>query len=301
MNLKTSPFKQTDVKITKNGVLKVSRLLTIVFVFILYLASDFVRIIMTGGLITDKRYWITTFINVFLIISIMITVRLYEKDKGIEKDADIQDYMSQISRGFKTITMRGFNDQIDAFIKRINDENKYATFVKNIQHKLVRLSRKKDTPKVIELREKLNELLKTPREEVLKMNIKYTRITVYQLFSTASAEFVNDNEADLSTHEAKDVAKMVTVRAAMIILFTAFTGSIIVDFILSGWGALYSVMIKIYTLICSINVAMRTADDFVQNNIKTALQKKIRYLTRFVYETPELKEILIIKNDKIPQ
>lgn len=296
--MKINPFKEPDIKITKNGVLKISRLVTIVFTFALYIASDIVRIIMTGGLITDLKYWTVTLINIFLIITVMITVRQYQKDKDIEADADIQDYIGQINRGFKTITLKGFSKKLDDFLKKVNEENKYMTFLKNIQHKLVLLSRKKDKPKVIKKRTELNKLLETPKEKVLKMNIKYKKVTVYQLFSTASAGLVNDNEADLSTHETQDVAKMVGIRAVMLILFSAFTGTIIVDIIISGWGIIYSVLIKIYVLICSVNVAMKTGDDFVQNNVKTSLQKKMRYLTKFVYETQELKDILI-PNEKV--
>ena len=77
-------IKETKINITKKGLVKLSRIATIVIVFALYIMADFIKgIINEGHLITSVSYWITTIINIVLIACTMLVVRSIRKDKKI--------------------------------------------------------------------------------------------------------------------------------------------------------------------------------------------------------------------------
>ena len=287
------PIKTPKVKITRNGVMSVTRIFTIIIVFVLYIFADYVKAQMTGGLITDKVYWIQTGINIVLVISIMITGRYMRRDIKINASEEIKDSMEQIDTGFKVITINGYSSKLDDYIVELNKQNKYETFINMIKRKLLRLG---DKEKYDAKRKELNRLLALPKEEVYKMNIKYKRITVSKLFSSVDGKILNDNEYDLDTYEKQDVAKMVGFRALLIILFSAFTGTIIVDFMYGGLSVLYSTFLKIFSLLLAVNSAMNIADEFVDHNIKISVNRRLRHLAGFVNQTPDLKTL--IENQK---
>jgi hypothetical protein len=147
-------------------------------------------------------------------------------------------------------------------------------------------------PKYEEERKKLNELLTKDKEEIVKMNVRYKKITVSKLFSSLDGKIPNDNEYDIDTYEARDVAKMVGMKTLLIVLFSAFSGMIVVDFFISGWSVIYSTLIKLFSLLMAVNTAMNTADDFVEHNIRISVQRRLKYLAEFVNSKPQLKEIL---------
>ena len=283
------PVKAPKVKITKKGIVSASRIFTIAIIFILYILADYIKAQITGGIITDGMYWLSIGISIVLIVSMMITVRAMRKDKKIAENIEIGDSMAQIETGFKVITNNGFSSKLDDYIAELNKQNKFETFQNQIKKKLFKLG---DKEKYDEKRKELNRLLSLPKEEVVKMNIKYKRITVSKLFSSIDGKILNDNEYDLDTYERQDIAKMVGMRALLIILFTAFTGSIVADFMFGGIAVIYSTLLKVFSLMLSINTAMNIADDFVEHNIKISVNRRLRHLAGFVNSTPELKTLI---------
>lgn len=285
-------MKEPKINITKQGLVKASRIFMIVVVFVLYIMADFVKgIVNEGHLITDLSYWVTTIINIVLIACTMLVVRSMRKDKKIAESKDITDTMKVIQRGFNKITVKGLSTKLDNYLVELNKQNKYDTFIHRIRARLIKIG-DKTQPKYEEERKKLNEYLAMPKEEVIKMNIKYKKITVSKLFSSLDGKIVNDNEYDLDTYETQDIAKMVGLRTMLIVLFSAFSGLIVVDFFIGGWAVIYSTLIKLFSLFMAINTAMNVADDFVDHNIRISVQRRLKYLAEFVNSTPELQEIL---------
>lgn len=283
------PVKFPKIKVTKSGVMITTRLFTILIIFALYILADYIKTRLTGGVITDKVYWIQTIINMVLIIAIMITVRAMRKDLKLNNSFEIADSMSQIETGFKVITINGYSTQLDDYIEELNKQNKYETFLNNIKRKLLKLG---DKEKFDAKRKEYNQLLSLPKEEVIKMNIKYKRLTVSKLFSSVDGKIVNDNEFDLDTYEKQDVARMVGMKAALIVLFSAFTGSIVADFLFGGVSVIYSTCLKIFSLLMAINTAMKIADEFVEHNVKVSINRRLRHLAGFVNNTPDLKQLI---------
>lgn len=283
------PVKTPKVKVTRKGIVSASRIFTIAIIFVLYILADYIKAQITGGIITDGMYWLSIGISIVLIVSMMITVRAMRKDKKIAENLEIGDSMAQIETGFKVITNNGFSSKLDDYIAELNKQNKFETFQNQIKKKLFKLG---DKEKYDAKRKELNKLLSLPKEEVVKMNIKYKRITVSKLFSSIDGKILNDNEYDLDTYERQDIAKMVGMRALLIILFTAFTGSIVADFMFGGIAVIYSTLLKVFSLMLSINTAMNIADDFVEHNIKISVNRRLRHLAGFVNSTPELKTLI---------
>lgn len=292
-------IKEPKINITKKGLMKFSRIATIVIVFALYIMADFVKgIINEGQLITSVSYWITTTINIVLIACTMLVVRSIRKDKKIAESTDILKIMGVIQKGFNKITVKGLSTELDEYLVELNKQNKYDTFVKRIRERLIKIG-DKTKPKYEEERKKLNEMLKLTKEDVAEMNVKYKKITVSKLFSSLDGKIVNDNEYDLDTYETQDIAKMVGLRTLLIVLFSAFSGLIVVDFFIGGWSVIYSTLIKIFSLLMAINTAMNVADDFVDHNIRISVQRRFKYLAEFVNSKPELQEIL--KEEKVAE
>ena len=286
------PIKEPKINITKQGVVKFSRIFTIIITFVLYILADFVReIVNDTNLITDFTYWATTIVNVVLVACTMLVVRSLRKDKKIAESKDILTNMDVIRRGFNKITIKGLSTDLDEFLVELNKQNKYETFIKQVRQRLLKIA-DKEKPKYEEERKKLNELLAKDKEEIVKMNVKYKKITVSKLFSSLDGKIPNDNEYDIDTYETRDVAKMVGMKTLLIVLFSAFSGMIVVDFFISGWSVIYSTLIKLFSLLMAVNTAMNTADDFVEHNIRISVQRRLKYLAEFVNSKPQLKEIL---------
>jgi len=286
------PIKEPKINITKQGVVKFSRIFTIFIIFILYILADFVKeVVNDANLITDFTYWATTIVNIVLVACTMLVVRSLRKDKKIAESKDILTNMDVIRRGFNKITIKGLSTDLDEFLVELNKQNKYETFIKQVRQRLLKIA-DKEKPKYEEERKKLNELLAKDKEEIVKMNVRYKKITVSKLFSSLDGKIPNDNEYDIDTYETRDVAKMVGMKTLLIVLFSAFSGMIVVDFFISGWSVIYSTLIKLFSLLMAVNTAMNTADDFVEHNIRISVQRRLKYLAEFVNSKPQLKEIL---------
>lgn len=73
----------TEIKVTRKGVKKLTQALEILLIFFLYILADFIK---AGGeidFITDKQYWYITIINMILIISMMLVVRNMRKQNEL--------------------------------------------------------------------------------------------------------------------------------------------------------------------------------------------------------------------------
>ena len=186
------------------------------------------------------------------------------------------------------------NIKLDEYLKKLNRKNKYDTFIKSIQNRLIKIG---DKPKKEEERKHLNELLKKTEDEVADMPFKYKPITISKLFSAIDGRIINDNEYDLDTYEGRDVARMVGLQAFFIVLFSAFTGTIVVELVLGGWAVIYSVLLKLFSLLMAINTAMGIADDFVDHNIRTSVQRRYKYLAGFINSDEKIKALLTQKEN----
>lgn len=289
-----NPIKLPEVKITKKHIVTASRISTIVVIFALYIFAEFLRASITGGVITSWAYWSVTLVNMVLLISTMVTVRAIRKDKKISECVDITDTMKQIRIGFNRIIKNGFSSDLDEYLRKLNRKNKYDTFIRHVQNRLIKIG---DKPKKEKERQHLNELLKKTEDDVAEMAFKYKPITISKLFSSIDGRTINDNEYDLDTYESRDIAKMVGLRAMLIVLFSAFTGSIAVEVIFGGWAVIYSVLLKLFSLLLAINSAIGIADDFVEHNIRTSIQRRYKYLAGFINSDEKIKSVLTQKEN----
>lgn len=305
--MRIEPITFPEFKITKGGMINFSRIVSIFFIFALYIISDFMASKMRGSFVTDTAYWVTTLINLVLIISIMLTVRAMRKDSQLNNDKPIKEYMSQIEKGFKKITSLGLSDNLENYLETLNNENKYNEFIRQIQNKLMRLNDKKFffskknaikyEERIKEKRTSLNNMLKIPKEEVLKMNVQFKRVTFSKLFSSVDGKIINANEFDLDTYESTNVAKMVGFKALIVFLFSAFSTTIVVEFYMSGISVLFGVLIKIFSLLLAVNTAMSSADSYVEHNLKISVFRRFKILSNYVKVEPQLNNAL---EDKKP-
>ena len=133
------PIKMPEVKITKKHIVTASRISSLIVIFALYIFAEFLRANITGAVITSWSYWSVTLINMVLIISTMITVRAIRKDKRLDESEDITETMQQIRIGFNRIVKNGLSSELDEYLKKLNRKNKYDTFIKSIQNRLIKM------------------------------------------------------------------------------------------------------------------------------------------------------------------
>ena len=150
---------------------------------------------------------------------------------------------------------------------------------------------------------KYEALLRTPKEEVLKMNIKFSKITQTGLFAGVDGKLAVSSKHDIKTHESKDVSQMVGSRALLVYILTAISGTMIVSFMFGGWSAIWGTLLKIFSLLFASNQAVRHADNFVDYNIEQALDNRLRIILGFVNANEKVKEKVIekLQNDQTEQ
>lgn len=298
--MELKPIKIPKIELTKQKVVKFSRIVEIILIIALDILSDYVTTAGTMELITSFSYWLGIALDLILIISIMITVRAMRKDKRILEKPELVDCMDTIAKGYKRITFGGLSTKLDDYLVKVNKKNKYETFIKSIQKKLIRLGNK-NKPKHQKLREDYNALLKLTEDEVNELQFKYKKVSVSQLWSAVDGRIINDNEYDLNTYEKQDIGKMIGLRSLLVFLVSAFAGTFAIIFLDKGWGAIFSTLLKLFSLMWAVNTAINSADDFVDHNLTTAVQRRLRILAGFVMETPELKPILPSEKTEIKE
>ena len=277
-------------KAIKNLIYEIIGWTLVIGSFAIYVLIDYLSIRLDGGVITDTDYWVGIAISAFLFCSIMVVVRDMRKRKNISQDDLIKNLYDQNTKAFKFITNNGHSERLEKYIQEVNENSKVDTFIRKIT---IRLQRCKKEAK----RAELEELLKTPREEILKKHFKYSKISYVQLFAGIDGKVISDDENDLSTHEVKDVSRMLGSKTLLLILFSAFTGSLVSDLIHGGTNALFSTLIKILSMIISVWTAMTTADNFVENSIKVSLKKRYKHITTFVNKNEDISKDLKLKLD----
>ena len=282
--------------LTKKNISLFGQITVIVLVFILFVLADYLSFSGSLAFMTDWVYWVTTTLSLMLIVALMITVRNMRKDKQIEINENINNNMQTVQAVRKVVLINAYDDMLQEYIDKVNEDYKYETYVNNITKKINKLLilPMKQEKKDAKLR-KYEEELKKPREEVLKMHIKFNKITQTGLFAGVNGKLSVISKHDISTHETKDIADMIGYKAIMVYLITAFSGTLAVSFFFYGWAAIWGTLLKIFSAVFSTNSAIRQADNFVDYNIEQALDNRLRIILGFVNSNEEVKQKVLEK------
>ena len=282
--------------LTKKGISLLSQIAIIVLVFCLYILGDYLSFKGTIEFVKDPIYWTTTTISLILIVSLMITIRAMRKDKRIDESKDIANNMKTVQAVRKVVLINAYDKEFQDYIDKVNEDYKYETYINKITKKINKLNllllpaEKKDA----KLR-KYEELLRKPREEVLKMHIRFKKITQTGLFTGVDGKLAVMSRHDINTHESKDIASMVGYKALIVYILTTFSGTLVVNFFFSGWSALWGTLLKIFSIALASSSAMRQADNFVDYNIEQALDNRLRIILGFVNSSEEIKAKVLEK------
>lgn len=295
--------KKNDLKrkiFARKNISLVSQMVIIAMVFILFVVGDYLSFNGSVSFMTDPIYWMTTTLSIVLIVALMITVRNMRKDKRIEINQSIQNTMKTVQAVRKVVLINAYDDELQKYVDKVNEDYKYETYINNITKKINRLRYlpiKKE--KKEELLRQYELELKKPREEVLKMHIKFNKITQTGLFSGVDGKLAVMSKHDINTHEVKDIVNMTSYKAVMVYIITAFSGTLVVNFMFGGWAVLWGTVIKIFSAFFSTNSAIRQADNFVDYNIEQALDNRLRIILGFVNSNETIKAKVLEKlNEK---
>lgn len=279
----------------KRKIYNISSIVLIVAVIGTYIMGDYIKFGGTFRFLKDWHYWLEIAINLVLTIMIMITARDMTKNKLLDNNETIINNMDFIQRARRIIIGNAYSSKLDTFLVKVNDDNKiqaYNRYLENTINKVA--SHWWTTLKYKEKKiAKLEKLLNETDEEKLKKTVKFRKITKSALFSGIDGKIISINDYDVLTHETRDILSMVGTKTISIFIFSAFGGSLIVDFIFNGWGALYSSLIKLISLLMSLISAIKQADEFVTYNVQEALNKRVELLSNFVNQDSELREKVV--------
>lgn len=282
--------------LSKKGISLFVQIVIIGFIFALYIISDYLSFGGTMEFIKDPIYWATTTISLVLVVCLMITIRNIRKDKQIEQSDDITNNMLTINSVRKVVLINAYDEPLQKYIDRVNEDYKYETYINKITKKINNLNlmplnrEKKD-----KLLRKYEEQLRKPREEVLKMHIRFKKITQTGLFAGVDGKLAVMNKHDISTHEVKDISSMIGYKALIFYILTMFSGTMVVNFLFNGWATIWGTMIKIFSLLFASSTAMRQADKFVEYNIEQALDNRLQIILGFVNSNEEIKNKVLEK------
>lgn len=282
--------------VSKKGISFLSQVAIIILIFGLYILGDYLAFGGTMEFATSPVYWITTSISLSLIIALMITVRQMQKEKQIDLNKNINNNMRTVQAVRKVVLVNAYDEQMQEYIDKVNEDYKYETFINKVTKKINRLNILPLTRKRKEkLLKKYEEQLRTPKEEVLKMNIRFHKITQTGLFAGVDGKLAVMSKFDVRTHEGKDVLTMTTSKALFVILLTVFSGTMVVSFFFGGWSAIWGTLIKIFSLLFATNQAINQANNFVAYNIEQALDNRLRIILGFVNSSEEVKSKVLEK------
>jgi len=283
------------MKINQRTIKKFTQYSFVVLSFLAVILYDILRMGGTMEFITDAKYWMLIAINLVLIIVIMITLRSIHKNTLICQSIAIQNNLAFIDRARRVIIGNAYSKQLTTYLEKVNEENKYQAYIRKITKRLYAIDKCKfiKESKREELKKKYEALLETPREEVLKLFVRYKKVTRTGLFADVDGKVITEDEYDISPHEVRDVAQMVGVKAVLVILFASFTGTMTIQFLWQGWEAIASVVFKLISLVFACNCALKQAEDFVNYNVSQALNNRIDILSNFVNADDILKKKMI--------
>lgn len=282
---------------SRKGISLISQIAIIVLIFGIYILGDYLSFNGTMDFATSPEYWITTSISITLVVVLMTTIRNMHKDKRIAKNADIENNMRTVQAVRKVVLINAYDEELQKHLDKVNDDKKYETYINNITKKINKLPLRffLSKNKKEEVLKKYEQLLRTPREEVLKKNIRFKKITQTGLFANVDGKLAVFSKFDIDTHETKDVVSMVSYKSIIYILLTAISGTLAVNFMFSGWSAVWGTLLKIASLLMASNSAMRQADNFVDYNIEQALDNRLRIILAFVNSSEDIKAKVLEK------
>lgn len=284
---------------SRKGVSLISQILIIALAIGLFILGDYITFQGSMAFATDPIYWITTTISLILVVALMITVRNMRKDKRVEVSETIQNNMKTVQAVRKVVLINAYDDDLQVYIDKVNEDYKYETYINKITKKINRLNgfwgkfikKAKKEQKLLDYEKQL----KVPKEEVLKMHIKFDKITQTALFSGVDGKLAVMSKFDINTHNTKDIVNMTGYKAMIVYLLTAFSGTLMVSFIFGGWAVLWGTLLKIFSAVFSTNSAIRQADNFVDYNIEQALDNRLRIILGFVNSNAEVKSKVLEK------
>lgn len=282
---------------SNKGVSLLSQTMVIIIVFAIYILGDYLTFKGSIEFIKDPLYWATTTISLFLVIALMITVRAMRKNKQVEKNENIANNMKTVQAVRKVVLINAYDKEFQNYIDKVNEEYKYETYINNVTKKInflkwrFLLSAKQKDKKL----RQYEEQLRLPFDKVMEKHIKFKKVTQTGLFAWIDGKLAVVNKHDISTHESKDIASMVGYKALIVYILTAFSGTLVVNFLFSGWSALWGTLLKLFSMAFATNSAIKQADDFVDYNIEQALDNRLRILLGFVNSNEEIKNKVLDK------
>lgn len=282
---------------SRKGISLISQIAIIVLIFGIYILGDYLSFKGSMDFATSPEYWITTAISITLVVVLMTTIRNMHKDKRIAENADIENNMRTVQAVRKVVLINAYDEELQKHLDKVNDDKKYETYINNITKKINKLPLRifLSKNKKEELLKKYEQQLRIPREEVLKTNIRFKKITQTGLFANVDGKLAVFSRYDIDTHEAKDIASMVSYKSIIYILLTAISGTLAVNFMFSGWSAIWGTLLKICSLLLASNSAMRQANNFVDYNIEQSLDNRLRIILAFVNSNDEIKNKVLEK------
>lgn len=286
--------------LSRKGVTLLGQISIIVLVLFIYILADYITVGGSLNFATDPMYWITTTISLILVISLMITVRAMHKEKMCENSRTINENLFAIDIARRIILGNNFSDIFQEDIDKVNEDSKYEAYINKVTKKINNLrwkfwlSRNKKDKLLI----KYEQMLKLPKDEVLKKIIKFDKVTQTGLFAGVDGKIAVYNRHDTTTHEARDISIMATKKAVIVYLLTAFSGTMFAEFTWHGIAALWGTLLKLFALVLAIVSALRTAEDFVNYNVEQALDNRIRIIMNFINNHDEVKQKFIEKKAK---
>lgn len=283
--------------LSRKGVSLITQISIIVLIFGIYILGDYLSFKGSMDFASSPEYWITTAISITLVVVFMTTIRNMHKDKRVAESKDIENNMKTIQAVRKVVLINAYDEELQKHLDKVNNDKKYETYINNITKKINKLPLRifLSKNKKEELLKKYEQLLRMPREEVLKKNIRFKKITQTGLFANVDGKLAVSSRYDIDTHEIKDIASMVSYKSIIYILLTAVSGTLAVNFMFSGWSAIWGTLLKIISLLLALNSAMRQANNFVDYNIEQALDNRLRIILAFVNSNDEIKNKVLEK------
>ena len=283
--------------LSRKGVSLITQISIIVLIFGIYILGDYLSFKGSMDFASSPEYWITTAISITLVVVFMTTIRNMHKDKRVAESKDIENNMKTIQAVRKVVLINAYDYELQKHLDKVNDDKKYETYINNITKKINKLPLRifLSKNKKEELLKKYEQLLRMPRDEVLKKNIRFKKITQTGLFANVDGKLAVSSRYDIDTHETKDIASMVSYKSIIYILLTAISGTLAVNFMFSGWSAIWGTLLKVISLLLALNSAMRQANNFVDYNIEQALDNRLRIILAFVNSNDEIKNKVLEK------
>lgn len=312
----------TAPKLKKDMIKNITMGVIIFLITAVYSLFDIVNLKFDISLITTPTYWAILALNTTLVVLFMLSVRQVRKDnrlnkpdivqengKWVKKANQFQIYMANLSNGYNKITKYGLSDKLDAYLLELNKDKKFKLFQQYYTYKLSAVKEKlkpgdrenprnKRIKKLVQLEIEYKRKLEYKREDVWKLPFKYRKVTISKLFSSINGKTIDDDETNIDTEEGKDIAHLIVNKILWVVIFGAFTGTLIPTF-LSGFGVMMivTIVLKLITLLMAANMSMADADDFVDINIKISLQRRIRILADFNNKN-NLGQLDLVPEDK---